>query len=867
MPGKPRFFSQIYKISTSIKILFLGLTSLLLISCGGGGGGSVPTPPAPPTNILATASYANTTCAIKAVSDAAKGTLTCWGQMPDMKVTGDSINKKAKRTFRTQATPQTMSPDATWTDVAIGRDHICGINSTKTGERLFCMGWNYNGQFGFPRIKIEGDKYNTENFHSTMIQISKITSWKKLSAAYDHTCGIYGNDQLKCWGANRFGVIAQNSVDPNDASIYIYSDLDTVKNVLESTSTEAVGAWLKVSTNDYHTCAIKSDNSLWCWGRNSYDQLGLVAGATPSSAPNDFKQFVTQVATPVNGFNPTSDSWIEVAAGFEHTCAISVTKNGANVPNKGKLWCWGGNYYDESAKKLGSTIILPDATTVDTNVNWIKVSSGRAQSCALNDLGNVYCWGFYAAVPFSPNTYSITAVAGRNENWSSVVTGYSHGCGVKTLVNSENKESKLLCWGQQQFSQLGTGFSYNSYIPNQILNDSEPLADPDVWKQIDTGAYHTCAIKNDNSLWCWGYNFNGRIGIGNRLPNSKLTLVSDTNDWQQVESYFRTTCARKTDSTLWCWGRNSNGQIGDDTILNSTTPIQTSGATVENDWSYLTVGKYFSCGQKTDKTLWCWGQNSYGQLGLSASLVAVKGKQKITRVWQSGKIFSGYHSICAIEDGTGDLYCWGRNDGQIIQNNTTASFNIPTKIPVPETGTKWIAAEVGRKYICALAGTSSNTTKGALWCWGENIQGTLGNKLHHENIGVGTPPGLNYIPVTAPFNVNTPGTAAGTSTMWKQVTAHDENVCAIKSDGTLWCWGYNYYGEHGTGNKVLSAAPVQEATKSNNWVMVKNGRNHTCGLQSQAGKTDYSLWCWGGRPFERQIGDLNLVDLQPKLVQ
>ncbi len=102
-----------------------------------------------------------------------------------------------------------------------------------------------------------------------------------------------------------------------------------------------------------------------------------------------------------------------------------------------------------------------------------------------------------------------------------------------------------------------------------------------------------------------------------------------------------------------------------------------------------------------------------------------------------------------------------------------------------------------------------------------------------------------------------------------------EHTCAISATlsgttiptkGSLWCWGENFYGENGIGNKVLSAASVREATLSNNWVTVQLGDNHSCGLQSQPGKTGFSLWCWGGRSFERQIGDLRLVDLMPKLV-
>jgi len=761
-----------------------------------------------------------------------------------------------------------MSSDARWTDVAVGEYHICGIKNIASGNRLFCMGWNFNGQIGLPRIKVNGEKYITENFYPVMTLMGSTTDWKKLTAAGDHTCGIYGTGDLKCWGANRYGVLAQNSLNPADFNNYwVYDDLDTqgagntVRRVLESTSTPVVATWIKVSTYDYHTCAIKADNTLWCWGRNDSDRLGLAA-STPTLT---HKQFVTAVLPPI-GFNPTTDAWIEVSAGREHTCAISVTRDATTIPDKGKLWCWGGNKFKESGQKSGSVINLPNALPVGSNNNWTKVTSGRNQTCAVNDLGSAFCFGYNAAVAFTDNNYSVTAVAGQNENWTSIVTGYNHGCGVKTISDSGQKTSNLYCWGQQQFGQLGSEFFYNSYIPNKILNDDKPLVEPFVWKKLAAGSFHSCAIKNDNSLWCWGKNYWGQLGLGNEIPSSVIKQVSTTNDWSEVKSYHKTSCARKMNNTLWCWGQNSNGQLGDGTTSFSNSPVQTAGTAIENDWDSVAVGKFFSCGLKTDKTLWCWGDNLYGQLGLAGSATAVTGKKKITRLWQSGKIFLGYRAACALEEGTGDLYCWGRNQYQRIQNNTTASFHLPTKIPVPEAGTKWISAKVGKKYICAIAGTNS-TTEGSLWCWGNNLFGTLGNKQHYDNIGVGTPAGLRYIPVTSKFNVNTPGTPVGTKTNWKQVSTHDESVCAIKSDGILWCWGYNTNGELGTGNRVESAAPIQVASGSNKWVNVKNGRYHTCGLQSGIGKAGNSLWCWGGRSFERQIGDLNLVDFQPKLIQ
>ncbi len=211
----------------AVKYVFITLLTLTFIACGGAkSGNTVATDRTDAAiAIIVSSSYGNTTCAIKAIGDLSKGTLFCWGQFPDIVIT-DVLTGKAERTFRNVSISTAMSSDANWTDVAVGQYHICGIKSLSTGDRLYCMGWNDHGQMGLARLYFQDDFNNPEknirNFYSSMVEIGSSTNWKSLSAAGEHTCGVFGTGELKCWGLNSDGVLAQNTVNN------VYDDLDSL---------------------------------------------------------------------------------------------------------------------------------------------------------------------------------------------------------------------------------------------------------------------------------------------------------------------------------------------------------------------------------------------------------------------------------------------------------------------------------------------------------------------------------------------------------------------------------------------------------------------------------------------------------------
>ena len=135
------------------------------------------------------------------------------------------------------------------------------------------------------------------------------------------------------------------------------------------------------------------------------------------------------------------------------------------------------------------------------------------------------------------------------------------------------------------------------------------------WAQISGGFYHTCAIKTDGSLWCWGDNSNGQLGTGNttavRVPTQ---IIVPTARWSAVTTGHAHTCGLQSDGTLWCWGDNSDGQLG--TAQETLMPAQVNVSV--STWKNVSAGDGHTCAVANDGTLWCWGRNKNGQVGIGS---------------------------------------------------------------------------------------------------------------------------------------------------------------------------------------------------------------------------------------------------------
>lgn len=356
-------------------------------------------------------------------------------------------------------------------------------------------------------------------------------------------------------------------------------------------------------------------------------------------------------------------------------------------------------------------------------------------------------------------------------------------------------EGGLWAWGENGVGQLGNGNVVHRSSPVQTV------AGGSNWKQVSMGLNFSGAIKSDGTLWMWGDASYGKLGDNTSVAKSSpVQTISGGTNWKQISLGALHVGAVKTDGSLWLWGWNSYGQLGLGTnglVTWKSSPVQTiSGGT---NWKTVNIGSGMSAAIKTDNTLWVWGLNTAGQLGdntithRSSPIQTVSGGTN----WKS--VSNAFASTAAIKtDGT--LWVWGTNgNGQLGTNNTTSRSS---PVQTVSGGNNWRQVSVGSNAMVAIK------TDGTLWTWGSNVNGTLG-----DNTTTGR---------------SSPVQTISSGTNWKQASGGgDGATAAIKTDGTLWVWGRNSYGQLGDGTRTNRSSPVQTIAQGNNWkqILVASGLN------------------------------------------
>jgi hypothetical protein len=360
---------------------------------------------------------------------------------------------------------------------------------------------------------------------------------------------------------------------------------------------------------------------------------------------------------------------------------------------------------------------------------------------------------------------------------------------------------ELWVWGLNYNGRLGNNTTTQRNTPVTTLSGGAN------WKQVAGGYIHTAAIKTDGTLWTWGRNSYGQLGdnTSGTDRSTPVTTFAGGNNWKQVDCGQSHTSAIKTDGTLWTWGRNNTGQLGDNTSgTNRLTPVTTFAG--ETNWKQVAGGDSYTAAIKTDGTLWTWGLNNTGQLGVNTT---TNRSTPVTTFaggtdWKQVAGGSGGHMAAIKTDGT--LWTCGFNAyGQTGDN--TGTGNRLTPVTTFAGGTNW------KQVACGYRHTAAIKTDGTLWTWGRNNFGQLGNNTTTNR----------FSPVT---------TFAG-GTNWKQVSSKFRYSAAIKTDGTLWTWGYNAYGQLGDNTSGTNRlTPVTTFAGGTNWKQVAVGGSHTAAIRT-----------------------------------
>jgi alpha-tubulin suppressor-like RCC1 family protein len=615
-----------------------------------------------------------------------------------------------------------------------------------------------------------------------------------------------------------------------------------------------------LAVGDMHSCAIRADGTLWCWGSNRSGELGTGDGldhAAPAQvgSASDWTWIAAGPTTTCgvragelwcwgrgvegqvgDGAQLDRDTpvrvglesdWERATVGYTHACGLRAG---------GVLWCWGQDFY----RDLGTGHVDPAPIPIGAD-RWTSVGAGANFTCGTRSDDTLWCWGLCyvgeCGVPSLGEPIPEPQQVGTDADWREVSTDSSDTCAVKrdgTLdcfgatprLPAERSgwrsvalaalrtcgirsDDTLWCWGDNTHGALGDGTLVGSYEPVQVGTDT--------WSIVDLGYEHTCGQRSDGSVACWGAPGRyGALGSGTTALVVDPVRVGTASDWLGVAAGGDHTCALRQPGTLWCWGSDQYGQLGDGGgAAPQQTPMQTG---TETDWRVVRTSAWHACGLRGN-TLWCWGYGGSGRLGDGTTNSHDSPNQVAGTDWSL--LGAGGAFGCGIRL-NGTLWCWGLNlNGQLGDNSTTDRFS-PVQIGV---ASDWSEVATGASHTCGRRG-------GNLWCWGDNSHGDLGD-------------GSNA-PSQVPVRV-------GTANDWTRVASGPSgHSCGLRGAGSLWCWGWNNSGQLGDGTTNDANAPVQ-VDSANAYIAVATGAFHTCAI-----RLDGSLWCWG-RNVEGQLGNGTLV--------
>jgi alpha-tubulin suppressor-like RCC1 family protein len=431
----------------------------------------------------------------------------------------------------------------------------------------------------------------------------------------------------------------------------------------------------QISAGGANTCALKTNETIYCWGNNSGDNTTTNRHTPVQVKEIKRKDFLTNIS--------------QVAAGGYHTCALKTD---------GTVYCWGYNYIGQLGDSTNDDRYIPiqvkgvDGEGYLTDITQIRAGSYHA--CALKTNGAVYCWGANYNGQLGDNTdvnrYTPVQVKGVNgkdylTNVIQVAAGHNHTCVLKT-------NGAVYCWGENDHGQLGDNTDTKKHIPVQVkgVEGKDYLTNV---IQVAAGGHHTCALKTDGTIYCWGDNYYGQLGDNtntNRYTPVQVKGVGGEGyltDITQISAGGANTCALKTDRTVYCWGLNDFGQLGDNANTNRYTPVQVKGVDGEGyltDITQISAGGYHTCALKTNGAVYCWGNNSFGQLSDNTDInrytpVQVKGVGGEGYLTDITQISAGGYHACVLKT-NGAVYCWGANyNGQLGDYTDTHRY---TPVPV-----------------------------------------------------------------------------------------------------------------------------------------------------------------------------------------
>lgn len=605
----------------------------------------------------------------------------------------------------------------------------------------------------------------------------------------------------------------------------------------------------KIESGDNHSCGLKSDGSLWCWGDGSLGALGSLQAHGISVHPIPVYQEEMGLVS-------------DFETGSQHSCAINESH---------ELWCWGA--FDNR------TFSRPHFMDLPREIGAIeKIALGKNNTCFLEDRNRVWCWGVYEFSEVAQIELREIIFPDDIQEIEEIESGSYHACAI-------DQNQRLWCWGDNTYNQLGN--------PNQGENLFDPLEVffPDDFvgaQEIALGERHSCILDMENKIWCWGDDSFGQLGQGDEKPvEQEFPIILDDagNGMNSIKSGPWQTCAIDQDRRIWCWGKifseeilfgldgrqsdierlagfrntesisigenhlcnigtnNLSWCIGDDRLgqlgnggdhlefLSDSRLLSEKNLEPFNPDHYfekVSLGENHSCALDNNRALWCWGSNERGQLGLSS--VIEEERLFSSKVAQLVDFFDfglidlslGENHSCVLSEDY-QIFCWGEGHfiGHSMRDMQDTDFiDFPLEIFDHPEADDYRLLSSSLKHTCAV--TESNQ----IFCWGRSVlMDALYSREEQDLLNYGRPLLLNQPEEIASIN---------------KIYSADERLCLIDDEGELWCLGKVLDGQEEGDDYDLDFQLIPFPENVTSFIDTCSSKNHSCTLDSGG-----QAWCWG----------------------
>jgi alpha-tubulin suppressor-like RCC1 family protein len=680
----------------------------------------------------------------------------------------------------------------TLTQITAGGFQSCALD---TGGAAYCWGGEALGDG--PRTK--------PAFAPVAVDTTGVLAGKTLtqiSAGYDQTCALDTAGAAYCWGDNTYGELG-------DGSTGGYSDVPVA---VDTGGALAGKTLVRISAGVDHTCALDTAGRAYCWGDNPNGELG--DGTTASSD--------VPVAVDTGGVL-AGKTIHQISAGGDHTCAVDTTST---------IYCWGNDERGQlgdaniasgqsdvpvavAVQAPASVSVTPGYTTATvswtapvfrnnhTLTGYTATATPGSQACTTSAIVTTCTiYRLAGATSYQVTVAANTATEDSGNRFPVTITPWGFGAISAGSSSCAVESGHAWCWGSNDHGQLGDAGTANRHVPAAVHSTGVLAGRHKILSQIAnaTGDF-SCAVDTAGAAYCWGRNEDGQLGNATTGGFTDAPRYVDTRDLPpgkalvQVVTGDSHACALDSAGEAYCWGANNKGQLGTGHPGGSSSipqPVDTRGVLAGKTLTQITAGGDHTCALDTAGTAYCWGADTYGELGdghtggsSSVPVIVHTSGGRASRALT--QITAGGDHTCAL-DAAGTAWCWGRNnDGQLGHPGTNQTA---TPLAVNTTG-----ALAGKTLLQVTSGfydTCALDTAGAAYCWGDNNNGQLGDQ--------------DTTNAAVPVPVDANGAIAGRPLI--QISSAVHHTCALAATRAIFCWGYNGDGDLGDNTTASSNVPM-----------------------------------------------------------